>query len=117
MEAFERCNCGCGLPRPLRGRRGPREIYATPACRKRAFDRKHYLAFADANSDSQFTVQMPERRYASPLERIAQSVLETQVLCNHLDELGREADPRLGWRVAKLAKEIRYAIVSSGLAK
>lgn len=111
MEAIERCNCGCGLPRPLQGRRGPRAIYATPACRKRAFDRKRYLSAIGAIDYSWFSVDMPDRKYASPLERLSQAVVEARVLCNVLDQLGTEADPRLAWRAFELSNTLRQKLV------
>lgn len=53
---------------------------------------------------------MPERTYATPLEKLAQAILEAQVLCNVFSQLGTEADPKLAWRAAEVAVGIRSVL-------
>lgn len=53
---------------------------------------------------------MPERSYASPLERLARAVIEAQVLCNVFGQLAVEADPKLSWRAELMSRDLRLAI-------
>lgn len=99
MEIIERCNCGCGQPRPPRPRRGPRAIYASASCRKRAYDRKQSFDF-----QPQGDLQPEESRqpYSSPLERLAKAIIEARVISQIFLQLETEADPKLAWRAGQM---------------
>lgn len=99
MEVIERCNCGCGQPRPPRPRRGPRAIYASAACRKRAFDRKRSFDF---QSQGALQLEEPRQPYSSPLERLAKAIIEARVISQIFLQLETEADPKLAWRAARV---------------
>lgn len=103
MEIIERCNCGCGQPRPPRPRRGPRAIYASASCRKRSFDRKRSFNFTP-----QPTPQIDETRppYSSPLERLAKAVIEARVISRIFLQLETETDPKLAWRAGRVGSAI-----------
>lgn len=109
MEVIERCNCGCGQPRPPRPRRGPRAIYASAACRKAAFQRRQSFFGIPEREIIEIPQKVP---YASPLEKLAQAIVEARVLCNVFQQLGKDADPKLGWRSVQVAEVLRTALDS-----
>lgn len=98
MEIIERCNCGCGQPRPPKPRRGPRAIHASASCRKRAFDRKRSFNFTPQPTRQIDAARQP---YSSPLERLAKAVIEARVIARIFLQLETEVDPKLAWRAGR----------------
>ena len=107
MDIIERCNCGCGQPRPPRPRRGPRAIYASASCRKRAFDRKRSFNFTPQPNPH---IDKARQSYSSPLERLGKAVIEARVIARIFLQLETEADPKLGWRAGRVGSAIEEVL-------
>ncbi len=48
--------------------------------------------------------------YASPLEKLAQAIVEARVLGRIFQQLGQEADPKLSWRSLRMAAVLHSAL-------
>lgn len=88
----------------------PRAVYASNACRKRAFDRKKQLEKIEPVTTWAVAVEQPSRSQGSPLEQLSQAILEARVLTNVFMRLGHEADPKIGWRASEVGKQVNAAL-------
>lgn len=106
-----KCACGCGRVPSRTAKVGPAPLYASAACRVRAYRRRQQAHELEPIPELQ--PQAVRIAGANTDDQVARSVLEARSVGFALQRLGTMARPDLAWRCSKLGKAIVSAVADS----